>query len=83
MIKVQYVKLFNYSLRLCAGGKIEFLSARTVAKFIIKKFIFSNYSVPNLAISDKAFKTFCPDLIVVSIIDLKTAKPSAPSVDLN
>lgn len=42
-----------------------------------------NYSVLNLAISDKAFKTFCPDLIVVSIIDLKTAKPSAPSSDLN
>src|SRR5437867_1697793 len=24
---------------------------------------FCNYSVPNLAIRDKAFKTFCPDLI--------------------
>lgn len=43
----------------------------------------SNYSVPNLAISDKAFKTFCPDLIVVSITDLKIVKPSAPWSDLN
>ena len=42
-----------------------------------------NYSVPNLAIRDKAFNTFCPDLMVVSITDLKVANPFAPSSDLN
>ena len=45
--------------------------------------IICNYSVPNLAISARAFKTFCPDFIAVSMTDLKTAKPSAPSSDLN
>jgi hypothetical protein len=53
------------------------------AKKIYQQLKVCNYSVPNLAISDNACKTFCPDLIVVSITDLKMANVSAPSSDLN
>lgn len=40
-------------------------------------------SVLNIAISDNAFKTFCSDLIVVPVIELKTAKPFAKFSDVN
>lgn len=42
-----------------------------------------NYSAPHLTISDKAFKTFCPDLSVVSITDGRMSNISASSSDLN
>ena len=42
-----------------------------------------NYSVPKVAIKNNAFKTFCPDFMVVSIIDLRIANMFALSLDLN
>lgn len=38
---------------------------------------FSNYSVPELAIKERAKNTSWPDLMVVSITERKTANPSA------
>ncbi len=49
--------------------------------FDIEKY--SNYSVPKLAISVSAAKIFCPALMVVSMIDLRVTKSSAPLGVLN
>ena len=45
--------------------------------------IYSNYSVPKVAIKCNAFITPLPDLMVVSIMDLRMANTLAFSRDLN
>ena len=37
----------------------------------------------NIATKDNAFKTFCPDLMAVSITERITANEIAPSTDFN
>ena len=65
------------------GEKLNLEGTLSFAAIAIGNYSLGNYSVPKVAIKCKAFKTLFPDLMVVSITDLKMANTFALSRVLN